>query len=152
MSKNHYLVVDPGGATGWATFDEICRPTGRGIERGVDNFADWIDKLEDPASKIIYEDFRLFGHKAIAQVGSKMEASQVIGILKLKAKEWGAELIAQQPQAHKLGAMYSGKKPGSHATSHDIVAYNHGIYYLTRHGLINSRLTKQRIRNPASDA
>jgi len=149
-NPNHYLCVDPGGSTGWATFNEIALPTGRGIERGVENFAKWMNELDPPPVLIIYEDFRLFGHKAIAQVGSKMEASQAIGIIKAAATRWNSAMIAQQPQAHKLGAMYSGKKPGAHANSHDIVAYNHGIYYLTQHGLIDSRLSKRKLVNPAN--
>lgn len=145
-----YLCIDPGGATGWAMFDDRCFPQGHGIERGVDNFAQWISECE-PCEVIIYEDFRLFGHKAIAQVGSHMEASQVIGILKLKAKEWGAKLIPQSPQCHKLGELWSKRKEGAHKDSHDIVAYNHGWYYFTKHGLVISRLTKKNITNAIPD-
>jgi hypothetical protein len=133
-----YLGVDPGAATGWAIFNELGLPTGRGIERGVDNFAEWIANC-DAAETIIYEDFRLFPHKAIAQVGSRMEASQVIGILKLKAKEWGATLVAQAPQCYKVGELWSGKKVGAHKDSHDLVAYNHVFYYLSSHGIIPTK-------------
>lgn len=133
-----YLGVDPGGATGWSLWNDLPIPVARGISRGVDNFAEWIDMC-DTCEVIIYEDFRLFPHKAIAQVGSRMEASQVIGILKLQAKKWGSRLIPQSPQCYKVGELWSGVKVGAHDKSHDLVAFNHVFYYLTQQGLITSK-------------
>lgn len=133
-----FLFVDPGLNTGWATFSGIGVPTGRGIVRHVDKFAEWIDEQE-PADVIGYEDFHLFGHKAIAQTGSKMDASQVIGVLKKTKNDWKAELIPYRPGTYRTGMQYAGQKiPKSHIAD-DLSAYYLGIFHLITHGIITSQ-------------
>ena len=133
-----FLFVDPGLNTGWATFTEIGLPTGRGIVRGVDKFVEWLNKQE-PHRMIGYEDFHLFGHKAVAQTGSKMEASQVIGVLKMKKGEWDAKLVPYRPGTYRTGMQFAGQKiPKSHIAD-DLSAYYLGIYFLTTSGILTSQ-------------
>jgi len=139
-----YLFVDPGKSTGWATFNDMALPTGRGICKGVEAWNEWL-KDKEPFKIVGYEEYQLFAHKAIAQVGSKMDTSQAIGVLKVYTAKWDSQVVPQRPQCWKLGCMYSGEKVPKGHPPDDKAAYWHGIYYLTKHGLINSVLTKNKI-------
>src|SRR5262245_41925063 len=100
-----YLVVDPGKSSGIATFDDKGITEDFAIARGLDELMQWLEE-HGPYSVVIYEDYRLFGHKAMAQVGSRMETVQAIGVLMAFARKWKAEVHRQPPSAHKLGQMW----------------------------------------------
>lgn len=88
-------------------------------------------------STIVVEDYRLRAGKQAQQTGSRFQAVQVIGVLKYHAFLRGAEFVLADVQAKVLGAMYSGVKPPSdHKKSHEVDAYNIGIYYLVKEKII----------------
>lgn len=88
-------------------------------------------------STIVVEDYRLRAGKQAQQTGSRFQAVQVIGVLKYHAFLRGAEFVLADVQAKVLGAMYSGVKPPSdHKKSHEVDAYNIGIYYLVKNKII----------------
>lgn len=130
------LVVDPGDTTGIALFTE----EGELVEKGQHKFDCLLEEMSvkyRKASTIIVEDYRLRKGKQAAQTGSRFQAVQVIGALKYHAYLWGIEFLLVDVQAKTLGAMYSGvKQPSNHKLSHEIDAYNIGIYWLVKENII----------------
>lgn len=134
-----YLGVDPGDTTGWALFEtpEKMLDWGHVV---YDDIEDWIAGLPEGITVVIVESFQLFGHKAVKQTGSKMKASQVFGMMKLYAKQKGAEFVEQPPTIKAFAEKQSGLKPtGAHSKSHRIDAFNHCIYYFIQKKLIPIR-------------
>lgn len=139
------LVVDPGDTTGFASFYD----NGDEYSRWQDNFDGVLELLVNMTplatdiTHIIVEDYRLRGGKQAQQTGSRFQAVQVIGALKYHAKRVGAKFELASVQAKTLGAMYSGVKPPSdHKKSHEIDAYNIGIYWLVSNGVIDAPALK----------
>ena len=147
-----YLSFDPGKTTGWAMFDG----NGQIIQYGQASLDELIDLTEEwarvwPISTIIYESFVLFRHKARQQTGSKMEASQAIGIIKTLARKTDATLVEQDPTIKSLAQKWTQLKPiGDHAQSHWVDAFNHGAYWLIRQGIRKTALEmEQESKNEA---
>lgn len=134
------LVVDPGDTTGFASFYE----NGEQFSRWQDDFDGVLKFLSSKApiatdlSHIIVEDYRLRGGKQAQQTGSRFQAVQVIGALKYHALLHNVQFELVTTQAKTLGAMYSGiNPPSNHKLSHEIDAYNIGIYWLVWKGIID---------------
>jgi hypothetical protein len=148
-----YLAFDPGKTTGWAMFDG----NGQIIQYGQASLDELIDLTEEwarvwPISTIIYESFVLFRHKARQQTGSKMEASQAIGIIKTLARKTDATLVEQDPTIKSLAQKWTQLKPiGDHAHSHWVDAFNHGAYWLIRQGIRKTALEMEQERKNGSD-
>lgn len=128
------LVVDPGDTTGYAVFEE----DGEFVDKGQADFDKFLDFLmASTFTRIVVEDYRLRKGKQAQQTGSRFQAVQVIGALKYLARQEhiGIELV--NVQAKTLGSMYSGVKPPSdHKKSHEVDAYNIGIYWLVANDII----------------
>lgn len=143
MTTQNYLAFDPGVSTGWASFDESGEVTAKGIVRGLDNLIDFLADREEIPRVVIYEGYRVFGHKAKAHIGSKVETVQAIGMIKVYASKWGAKLVEQPSSILAIAQLWSGVRlPSNHDKSHDIAAYNHGVYYLQKNNIRKSRLIK----------
>lgn len=135
------LALDPGMTTGWAIFNA----QGKFIESGQANIVEVNDLDEkivpNNISHIVYEDFKLFAHKARKQIGSRFEASQVIGKAEGWAHKHDLETIKQPASIKAIAEKWSQIKPtGSHAQSHWVDAYNHGYFFLVKRGLRKSAL------------
>lgn len=134
------LVVDPGDTTGWAMFDR----EGGLIDKGQADLNEFFKLItEHSFAMFLVEDYRLRKGKQAQQTGSRFQAVQVIGALKYAAylDEVNFELV--DVQAKMLGSMYSGVKPPSdHKKSHEIDAYNIGIYWLVKNGVIDAPALK----------
>ena len=135
------LVVDPGDTTGFALF----RDNGIFIAKDQANFEDMLQILHDTRhiERIVVEDYRLRAGKQAQQTGSRFQAVQVIGALKYHAFLHDVQFELASVQAKTLGSMYSGVKPPSdHKKSHEIDAYNIGIYWLVSQGIIDAPALK----------
>jgi hypothetical protein len=128
------LVVDPGDTTGYAIF----KSNGELFEKGQADFSKFLEVLYNSVcSRIIVEDYRLRAGKQAQQTGSRFQAVQVIGALKYHAYIDDVQFELASVQAKTLGSMYSGVKPPSdHKKSHEIDAYNIGIYWLVDNKII----------------
>jgi hypothetical protein len=129
------LVVDPGDTSGLALFDR----NGELIQKSQHKFDCMLEEVARlrSLSAIVVEDYRLRAGKQAQQTGSRFQAVQVIGVLKYHAFLHGAEFVLADVQAKVLGAMYSGVKPPSdHKLSHEVDAYNIGIYFLVKEKII----------------
>ena len=128
------LVVDPGDTTGYAVFEE----DGEFVDKGQADFDKFLDFLmASTFTRIVVEDYRLRKGKQAQQTGSRFQAVQVIGALKYLARQERIGIDLVNVQAKTLGSMYSGVKPPSdHKKSHEIDAYNIGIYWLVANDII----------------
>ncbi len=132
-----YLAFDPGGTTGWCSFNDEGETTGYG-QLSLDELAAKVDEwANEPIHTVIYETFVLFGHKAKRQTGSDMPASQAIGIIKTLIHRLGSPtVIRQDPSIKNMAQKWTQMKPPSnHAESHWVDAFNHGAYYLINKGV-----------------
>lgn len=130
------LSVDPGKYNGWA----LWSAEGALLEHAIYELDDFLELLRSghfgAPSAIVYEDFRLQKHRAERQSQSRMEASQVIGMLKLYGAIARSRMVAQELEARDLGYMHSGLvKSTRHDHSHDLDAIAHGFYYLETVGI-----------------
>lgn len=141
MTTANYLAFDPGVSTGWASFDESGQVTAKGILRGLDALIEFLAERERIPTVVICESYRVFGHKAKAHIGSRLETSQAEGMIKAYAARWKAEFVSQPSSILSIAQLWSGVKlPSNHDKSHDIAAYNHGVYYLQKNGIRQSRI------------
>lgn len=143
-----YLAYDPGKTTGWARFSDA----GDAVSYGQVDLEELMDHLDEmaatgePIIAVIVEDWLLFKKKAAQQVGSRMEASQAIGILKKFAKDVDAEFILQPSNIKSIAQKWTQLKPvGSHSQSHWVDAFNHGAYYLINAGIRKTQLEKDHV-------
>lgn len=137
----YYLSVDPGKHTGWA----IWNVKGEFLDMGTTHSNDELHtKLETFSGihEVIYEDFLLFKHKAKDQVGSRMPASQAIGIIETFARQWGAKITKQPSHIKNQAELLSGMSTKKMAKSetHKIDAYNHGFFYLVKNKIIQVQI------------
>ena len=122
------LAVDPGGTTGWALFYD-------GKLFMCDEATGWYDIkfiVSRALDVIVYEDFVLFPHKAAAQIGSKMPAVSVIGVLQYTATLQDI-LIVSQPASIKNIAKKKFDLP-NFKSEHIKDAALHGLYYIATAG------------------
>lgn len=130
MDTPTILAIDPGKRNGWA----FMKFGGEIVERKVvpfDDFADTLYSAELPGLVcVVFEDFRLFGHRANDQSGSSFETVQVIGMLRGMARYRNLRIVAQQPGEYRTGAKYVQYKLGKGHCPDDISAWLHGVVYL----------------------
>lgn len=107
-------------------------------------FEDWLtDQVRyDLVDILVVEEWRLFADKAVQQVGSKMETSQLIGAIKYICRTLAGEGLVvswQQPsiknptrsvvKSRSLRSMADELKvPGDHARDAEL----HGYYYILK--------------------
>lgn len=129
---------DPGEDTGWSVLES---PGGHEIAHGIEdyqlmpNFLVKAKGLYGDFQECVIEDYALFKSKALAQSGSKLKTVRVIGMIELWAYIYGIKVVYQSPQIKEIAQRWTGRKPPSdHSKSHDVDAFNHGIYYLYTQG------------------
>lgn len=135
------LAFDPGETTGWALFKDDGVFLGFGQVKYGEELYTSLDGFTD-INTVVIEKFTLYKHKAKQQSGSEMKTSQVIGIIKTYARNWGAEVVEQpasiKPIAEKFSGLQASK--GSHKNSHHKDAFNHAIYYFISKGILKNRI------------
>lgn len=141
-----YLAFDPGKTTGWARFNDDGSSHSYGqvtIDELIAKCEEW--KAEDEFNNlliaVIVEDYVLFKRKAAAQVGSRMETSQAIGVLKTLASATGAKFVLQPSNIKSTAEKWTQLfPPSNHKNSHWVDAFNHGAYYLINAGIRKTQL------------
>lgn len=128
------LGVDPGYTTGWSLNEDNTE-----LESGQVTFDEIVEWLNTHywvgINYLVIEDFSLFKGKALAQIGSKFETCQVIGMFKLWADIHRIPVIMQAPTIKSFATKYSGRKvPSNHSLSHSTDAYLHAVFFLQQHG------------------
>lgn len=149
----HYLSIDPGEKiSGWAAFRENGTDIIFGeVRGGPDAFMDWLEGLDPAPKEIIFEEYRI--NPAIGHGFSEAVTIQVIGMIKRYAKKAEIPWHAQSNQFLNIGlrqvGMYDvyyervrGKERRKKHVDDQISAYAHGVYYLVKKGIRESRLQK----------
>jgi hypothetical protein len=120
------LSLDPGKRTGWAEWSDEGVLLDHGILfiEEVPPFLNW-----KRPSRFIVEDYVL-DHRAGKQKGSKLEAVQVIGMVKQRAHQINAVIYLQKQESRDMGYVHAGiKKATRHDDSHDLDAVAHGFWH-----------------------
>lgn len=137
----HILAIDPGGMNGVAWFEDAVWTGSDQIK--LADLPKWLHKYEPRPDLIVYENFKLWKHRAIQQSGSDLPAAQAIGMIKSYASIYGIPLVDQSPQILKPAEMASQMKmPSDHSQSHWVSAYLHGYWYLVNKGLMKVYIAK----------
>ena len=130
------LALDPGKASGWATFSNDGQFISMGQTSTIDDFITWLDNFVGDVTTVVVEDYVLYKQRALSQSGSKMPAPQIIGAILLFAKQKGANVVKQPAGILNIAQKLSGVPlPVDHSISHQFSAYNHGYYWLVKNGI-----------------
>ena len=126
------LGVDPGTTTGYWLYDGMT-PTDVNDQVHINDMPAHLYSLSERSNNIdiiVIEDFALLGGKALAQIGSKFETCQVIGMFKLWAYGYGLRIVMQTPGIKPIAKRWSDiKVPSNHKLSHRFDAALHAVYY-----------------------
>jgi hypothetical protein len=124
----HYLAIDPGKTTGWASFNEEGKLVDLGQTRDI------AEVLKKTIPKIIIvENFKLHPWQASKQSWSDFPASRVIGKIEFYCDMADTELIKQDASCKETGYKWGGiKKAKVHKDSHQLDAVAHGVFYLIK--------------------
>lgn len=132
-----YLALDPGGSTGWATFDE----KGDGCKLGTcRNRRDVYNLLAQPEIRfgvhtVIMEDWITKANQKLG--GDRLEVVRVIGVVEYYC-ELTKKALHHQPNTIKsIGFMWAGmdKPKSSDPLRHAKDAYVHGVHWLQQQGI-----------------
>jgi hypothetical protein len=149
--------IDPGKNIGFARIDAEDKK----IQFQFDKIVDWKlfslmieqisilareERTEDNPLILVVEKFRLFGHLAGKQIGSEMDASQVIGVCRYlaAASKGHIKLVMQEPSINETAAKWSGRgteivKKKGHLPD-NVSAFNHAYYWLIQNQHLRHRV------------
>jgi len=132
QKEPHYLALDPGLHTGWATWDTSGNVITMGTVHSYEELHDLLASFPVGIKVVIIEDFFLFKHRAKEQSGSRMPAPKAIGQIETFARLWNAEIVKQPSHIKPVAELMTGKTTMGMAKmrTHMWDAYNHGEYYL----------------------
>ena len=128
------LAIDPGGMNGLAWYDEDYNMVAFAHVKLAD-LPEWLESHSTTPTLIVYENFKLWKHRALQQSGSDLPAAQGIGIIKSYASRHGIETVNQSPQILKQAEMMTQMKmPADHSQSHWVSAHLHAQWYFIKNG------------------
>ena len=129
------LAIDPGGMNGLAWYNDDYTLEGFTQVKLAD-LPSWLEDHSPAPDLIVYENFKLWKHRALQQSGSDLPAAQGIGIIKSYASRHKIQTVNQSPQiltsAEKMCQM---KMPSDHSQSHWVSAHLHAQWYFIKNGL-----------------
>lgn len=135
------LAIDPGGTTGWASFDRKGKPIAFDKIKGHDEFLDWLE--EQKPERIVCESYKV--RPGVNHSFSDVPTLQLIGAIKRWARKQGIEVKEQQPADMYIGLRHLGlytTYKGKHVPD-NISALAHGEYYLIKNKLKRHNLEKE---------
>lgn len=143
------VAVDPGGVhVGVALFQSDASVDGgewrcwQTFEKQPQAFEDWLAAELGRFDVLVYERFTLYEDKALSLVGSEMETSQLIGVIRYLARLHPEAALVSQPAAwqdptkgllrhYNIGSVAKRTHSGPHCFSAEL----HGWAYLLRTNL-----------------
>lgn len=150
------LGIDPGKNIGFARYDVEDKK----VLTQFDKTMDWDlfvivldgisvmarERRDEEPIVVVVEDFRLFATKAGDQIGSRMDASQVIGAVRyvVGASKGRMQLVMQQPSVNYTAALWSGRgvdivQKKGHLPD-NVSAANHAHFWLVKNGYLRHRV------------
>ena len=147
----HYMSVDPGVTTGITFWDADGKPLhyNEFDETGFQKTLDYLEAIGPDSNfqRIIVEEWVLYQKLALAQSGSRMEASQIIGMCKRTSYVLGLEPVVEiRADAKETAAKWSGTRWDFKKRTHMpnwMASYLIGYYWLHRQGIIPARVLEQ---------
>jgi len=128
-----YLALDPGNATGWATFAADGSAVGFGTWHGKKEV---YNGLLPDLKAVIIENFKLYPWKSMEQAWSQLDTVRIIGAVEHYCYLNELELVFQDPSVKAIAYKWAGMTPPkNHKLSHETDAYVHGVYYLQKAGI-----------------
>lgn len=127
------ISIDPGDSTGVAVWSDEGQLV-RKWKCSLEDFIDWADGVDFTVSTVVVEDYVQDPYRKLNRKGSKMKASQALGVSKALAKRLGAKLVIQKNTILTVTAMHAGVRVVSHFPD-DISAYLHGYYFFETKGI-----------------
>jgi hypothetical protein len=139
-----YLGADPGEANGVCGYDESYKLMFMYTVAHTD-MSEFLGLFKN-LRVIVCEDFFLYPNKAMQQVYSNMETSQMIGRIKEFAAKNGITVVMQKALIKPTGYKWLGLKPlpKSNPSNHEFDAHVHFMYWLIRMGKIDARTLLQK--------
>lgn len=143
--SNLYIGFDPGKTTGVSIINLVSDTIPYTMDMRqvkIEDMPALFDELDtlipndEDISGIIYERFITYRQYAQRQVGSKQEAAQAIGMIKMWAAKRKAPIVEQGADILNIAYRWTGiPKQGDHSKSHAWDAYHHAMYYLIKNKL-----------------
>jgi hypothetical protein len=140
------FAFDPGKTTGYAVTEvnekgddfKLTRCDEIEWEPRLDNLADVLTDV-GPDDRVVIETFRLFPHKAMAQIGSQFPSSQVIGNIEMALYILNRhdKISYQNPGDISKVTVLERDLERVAGSPHKIDAYRHARLYFLRHFYLN---------------
>ena len=131
----HYLAIDPGETTGWASFNAKGNLLGLGqvSQKELKRFL--FDNIPPELKGVIVEDYR--NHAWNRQKNwSRNQTSKNIGMIEMACELSKVPIHLQSNTVKAIGYKWGGiEPPTNHSISHQYDAYAHGVYYLQLNGI-----------------
>lgn len=133
---SYVVSIDPGDTTGVALWnDQGYRYWQRKMT--LEEFEIWCDAFDADVSIVVCENYVHRPRQRYEAKGSKMKASQGIGIAKAFARRRKAKLVIQGPDILRITALHAGiKVPQRGHIDDDVSAYLHGFRYFVSTGTL----------------
>jgi hypothetical protein len=136
------IAIDPGKTSGWAVFTgdgnlvEVQQGDAKTLHSFLSQFEDTYGS--EPTTVVIEEYIILPTKRGLqANVGTKGETMQIIGLIKSFTLGWNCTVVMQPPNIKKLTSMQTGVKvPTNHKFSHGADAILHGYHYFIKNGIM----------------
>jgi hypothetical protein len=139
------IAFDPGKTTG------VCEFTRQG--KAIDYHQLSLDELDEYVIEkrkvqtigvIVYEIYRPYPGTEAIHMLKENPTEQAIGAILLLARRTNATIVKQMAGDKDTGAKWSGQKaPKNHKYSHQVHAFNHGIFYLVKKKVIRPSILKK---------
>lgn len=134
------ISVDPGEHIGVARWSDIG-DLEFNETLGVEEYMDWLmlGSHYGTLLAVVMEDYRLRQGKQLAQTGSRLITSQVIGITRFYAHMRRAPLVLQDSQILRITAMHADIKLPTGHIKDKLSAFLHGYYFFESQGLLHPK-------------
>jgi len=128
--------IDPGDTCGVALWSEHGHLHWK-RSMSLEEFEVWADKIDVEVSVVVCENYVSRPGQRYEKKGSKMKASQGLGMAKLLARRLQAKFVQQQPDILRITALHAGiKVPQKGHIDDDVSAYLHGFRYFVSIGTL----------------
>lgn len=143
MTPREVIALDPGEKVGWARatitpepFDEVQPAHWSNLEHGITPLKDMalaLAKRIDTYDVVVLETWRLTPKGARVSIGSAMESSQFVGMVRLLCWLNNTKLVMQSPNLTKTADKTApdwlreiiNHEPSSHDDAHNVDALRH---------------------------
>lgn len=133
MNEKFVVSVDPGDTCGVALWTEGGFLFWK-RKMTLEQFEIWCNDFDNQLSIVVCENYVSRPGQRYEKKGSKMKASQGLGMAKLLARKHKAKFVQQEPNILRITALHAGiSVPAKSHIADDISAYLHGFrYFITQ--------------------